>query len=61
MPKRHEIPVQHGELLDWYVAEYVPRMSPDTLDPILALRGSGKGLWAVEAADDYVRRLRSAW
>jgi len=27
-------------------------------DPILALRGSGKELWADEHADDYVRRLR---
>ena len=58
MPKRHEIPARHGELLDWYVAEYVPRTSQD---PILALRGLGKGLWADETADDYVRRLRSAW
>jgi hypothetical protein len=27
-------------------------------DPLLALRGSGKELWADEHADDYVRRLR---
>src|SRR5271166_5021840 len=27
-------------------------------DPLLALRGSGKQLWADEHADDYVRRLR---
>lgn len=61
MPKRHEIPAHFGELLDWYVAEYAPRASADTVDPILALRGLGKGLWADEAADDYVRRLRSHW
>ena len=61
MPKRDEVPTCHGELLDWYAAEYVPRTSADTLDPILALRGLGKGLWADEAADDYVRRQRSGW
>lgn len=27
-------------------------------DPLLALRGSGKKLWADEHADEYVRRLR---
>jgi len=27
-------------------------------DPLMALRGSGKALWAGEHADDYVRRLR---
>jgi hypothetical protein len=30
-------------------------------DPILALRGSGKELWADEHADYYVRRLREGW
>ena len=61
MPKRDEIPLSHGELLDWYVAEYAPRTSADTLDPILALRGLGKDLWTDEAADDYVLRQRSGW
>jgi hypothetical protein len=27
----------------------------------MALRGSGKNLWADEHADDYVRRLREGW
>jgi hypothetical protein len=27
-------------------------------DPLLALRGSGKDLWADEHADEHVRRLR---
>jgi hypothetical protein len=30
-------------------------------DPLLALRGSGKELWADEHADEYVRRLREGW
>ena len=61
MPKRQEIPAGYGELLDWYVADYVPRTSADTVYPILALRGLGKSLWADEAADDHVRRQRSGW
>lgn len=31
---------------------------PRGVDPILALRGQGKGLWVNESPDDYVRRLR---
>jgi hypothetical protein len=30
-------------------------------DPLLALYGSGKDLWADEDADEYVRRLREGW
>ncbi len=30
-------------------------------DPILALRGLGKHLWADEHADEYVERLRRDW
>jgi len=30
-------------------------------DPLLALRGSGKHIWADEDADAYIRRLREGW
>ena len=30
-------------------------------DPLLALYGSGKELWADEHADEYVKRLREGW
>jgi hypothetical protein len=30
-------------------------------DPLLALRGSGKHIWADEDADTYIRRLREGW
>jgi hypothetical protein len=30
-------------------------------DPLLALYGSGKDLWADEHADEYVRWLREGW
>jgi hypothetical protein len=36
-------------------------MNPIDDDPLLALRGSGKEIWADEHADEYVRRLRDGW
>ena len=30
-------------------------------DPLLALRGSGRHLWATQHADDYVKSLREGW
>jgi hypothetical protein len=33
----------------------------DERDPLLALIGSGKDLWANEHADEYVQRLRESW
>jgi len=61
-PKREEIPVQYRPLLDWYESEFVVRGAEATrMDPLLALRGSGRKLWADEHADEYVRRLREGW
>jgi len=45
------------------------RAEPDTsepngngrFDPLLALHGSGRDLWADEHADEYVNRLREGW
>lgn len=57
-----EIMASHKQLEQWYrhwgevsVADRVNR------DPLLALYGSGKAIWADEHADDYVRRLREGW
>lgn len=62
VPAREEIPSEYHYLLDWYFSEFAPR-GPRTAedDPLLALRGSGKDLWANEHADEYVRRLREGW
>jgi hypothetical protein len=35
------------------------RLSPK--DPLLALAGSGRRLWAGEPGDEYVKRLRTDW
>ncbi len=62
VPPRQDIPPEYAGLLDWY-----RDWSQDSIeeriknDPLLALRGSGKELWADEHADEYVRRLREGW
>src|SRR5262245_14262351 len=61
-PARSAIPARYQSLLDWYAREYVQqrRVKPEA-DPLLALRGSGREVWAEEHADEYVRRLREGW
>jgi hypothetical protein len=34
---------------------------PRLFDPLIALRGSGRHLWADEHADEYIHRLREGW
>lgn len=62
IPERNEIPPQYGTLIDWYQTwnheSYQDRLKND---PLLALYGSGKDLWADEHADEYIRRLREGW
>ena len=41
--------------------EYVIDTRRTPVDPILALRGVGRELWADEEADAYVSRLREGW
>ena len=43
-------------LLRW--AEKRAQRSVQCLDPLLALRGSGRHIWADQHADDFVRSLR---
>ena len=50
----------------WIVAELLHREdagadSGSDADPILALRGAGREIWANEDADTYVERLRQGW
>jgi hypothetical protein len=62
VPRREDLPEEYRSLLDWY-----RDWSHDSVDarmkndPLLALRGSGKDLWADEHADEYVRRIREGW
>jgi hypothetical protein len=61
-PEQEAIPARYQDLLEWYRnwSEQEPNQTSGE-DPLLALRGSGRGLWSNEHADDYVRRLRQGW
>ena len=62
-PDRSDLPSQYHELLDWYERDYssaAGRLDPST-DPVLAMRGTGKEIWADEGADAFVARLREGW
>ncbi len=62
VPVASELPDGYGGLLVWYRDWAAAQTaSADATDPLLALRGSGKNLWADEHADEYVRRLREGW
>jgi hypothetical protein len=62
-PKPEELPGNLFKgLLAWYIgwcSSAVERAAKN--DPLLALYGSGKHIWADEHADDYIRRLREGW
>jgi hypothetical protein len=61
-PEREDLPHRHTGLLGWYRDWSANRRGTSMKeDPLLALRGSGRHLWADEHADDYVRRLREGW
>jgi len=62
VPNREDIPSEYFELLDWY-QKWSNERAEDKIknDPLLALYGSGKDLWADEHADEYIRRLREGW
>jgi hypothetical protein len=62
VPAREDMPSAYASLLEWY-RDWSQDDVEDRIknDPLLALRGSGKELWADEHADEYVRRLRDGW
>ena len=61
-PQAEDLPHGYDKLLGWYRDwSAAATREVSTEDPLLALQGSGKRLWADEHADDYVRRLREGW
>lgn len=61
-PRPEDLPLGYTGLLNWYQTWSASSGgSAIGEDPLLALRGSGKHLWADEHADEYVRRLREGW
>lgn len=64
VPEAHGLPTEFRTLLDWYRSDYAgPRSLKQRIkdDPILAMRGLGKEIWADVDADEYVRQLREEW
>lgn len=62
IPALGDIPPQYSALLDWYRNWNLDRLEDRIKnDPLLALVGDGKELWADEHADEYVRRIREGW
>jgi hypothetical protein len=61
-PEADEIPLRYADLLGWYEnwSRSQGKRAGES-DPLLALYGSGKKLWADEHADEYVARLRAGW
>ena len=60
VPARDALPAEYRDLVDWYRQQYVGA-NGQSGDPVLALRGFGKEIWAGEDADAYVRRQREDW
>lgn len=61
-PHAEDLPSEYRVLLSWY-DEWCSATASGAAksDPLLALRGSGKHVWADEPPDAYVRRLREGW
>jgi hypothetical protein len=61
-PEREDLPAEYRGLLSWY-QDWKEVSLADKIknDPLLALYGSGKEIWADEHADEYIRRLREGW
>jgi hypothetical protein len=62
MPSGQNIPEKYRPLLKWYADwSKLHANKKGRFDALLALRGSGRDLWADEHADEYVNRLREGW
>lgn len=62
LPEVSELPADYQDLVTWYRRVFArPATAEPRDDALLALRGSGRALWADEPADAYVQRLREGW
>ncbi len=61
-PDPADLPSEYFDLLAWY-DQWVKHCAANAAatDPLLAMRGSGKEIWADEHADEYVENLRKGW
>lgn len=59
-PVWERLPERYAYLRDWYEIERKKGSAPE-VDPLLALAGTGSGLWDGRSADEYVASLREGW
>jgi hypothetical protein len=60
-PAWEKLPTRFAEVQQWYEEEWSGSESEAKGDPLLALIGSGRHIWADEHADEYVDNLRRNW
>ena len=56
-----KLPQQFAYLRDWYEVNRTRGSEPGTTDPLLALSGTGRGMFGDQGADAYVNSLRDGW
>lgn len=59
-PAWEKLPKQYADLRDWYEIER-KKGSEQRIDPLLALAGTGRGMFGDQGADAYVHSLRDGW
>jgi hypothetical protein len=57
-PQAHDLPAELRELLAWYHNDYCHQARAEIIDPVLAMVGAGKELWADQNGDSFIRRER---
>lgn len=60
-PDWAKLPQQYAHLRDWYEMDRKRASEQETTDPLLALAGTGRGLFGDQGADAYVHSLRDGW
>ena len=60
-PVWERLPKQYAYLRDWYEVERKRGSEQVTTDPLLALAGTGRGMFGDQGADAYVNSLRNGW
>jgi hypothetical protein len=61
VPEAEAIPPRYRPLLDWYRNEYAAAPARSWLGGIFEMIGAGKGIFAGEDPDAYVRTVREGW
>ena len=60
-PDWDKLPAKYAYLRNWYETMWNKSQPAQVNDPLLALAGTGAGVWGSGSADDYVASLRTGW